>query len=134
MKYILLMQYAIQDLNTKGVPAWTPEDVQGNQAFLKKFHQELTEAGELVQTVPLVHPGQTRLVTARKGAPPVISDGPFPETKEFVGGFWMIDVDGPDRAYEVAARLSTLPGQGGVAANMPIEVRQVMDHRASGEA
>jgi len=134
MKYVLLMQYAIKDLNTKGVPAWTPEDVQGNLAFLQKFHHELTEAGEFVQTVPLVNPGQARLVTARNGVPPVISDGPFPETKEFVGGFWVIDVDGPERAYEVAARLSTLPGQGGVPANMPIEVRRVMDHSVSQEA
>ncbi len=55
-----------------------------------------------------------------------ITDGVFAETKEFLAGFWIISVDTPERAYEIAARASAAPGPGGAPLNMPIEVRQVM--------
>ena len=126
MKYLLLMQYSIKDLKTEGVPAWTPQEIQKNIEFLQRFNQELSDAGELVETIPLVGPDQARGVSARKNGPPVISDGPFPETKEFLGGLWIIDVETTERAYEIAGRASAMPGRGGVPANMPIEVRQVM--------
>jgi hypothetical protein len=57
---------------------------------------------------------------------PVVTDGPFPETKEFLAGYWLVDVDRPERAYEIAAKTSAAPGPGGVPLNMPIEVREVM--------
>ena len=129
MKYILLMQYSMKDLNAEGVPAWTPQDVQKNIAFLTAFNKELAEAGELVDSVPLAGIEQARVVSSRKDGPPVVSDGPFPESKEFVGGFWIIDVDTPERAVEIAARASTMPGKGGVQSNLPIEVRQIMNSR-----
>ena len=57
---------------------------------------------------------------------PVVSDGPFPEAKEFLAGYWIVDVDSAERAYEIAARASTAPGPGGRPLNMKLEVRQVM--------
>jgi hypothetical protein len=60
----------------------------------------------------------------KDGAP--VTDGPFPEAKEFLAGFWIVEVDTPERAYELAAQASAAPGPGGAPLNMPIEVRQVM--------
>jgi hypothetical protein len=67
-----------------------------------------------------------KIVQARKGGTPFITDGPFAESKEFLAGYWLIDVASPERACEIAARLSALPGPGGTPANIPIEVRPVM--------
>ena len=55
-----------------------------------------------------------------------VTDGPFAEAKEFLAGYWLVDVDSPERAYAIAARASAAPGPGGAPLNMPIEVRQVM--------
>ena len=65
--------------------------------------------------------------TKRRGAP--ITDGVFPEAKEFLLGYWIVDVESPQRAYEIAARLSAGPGPGGATLSMPIEVRQIMSVR-----
>ena len=63
---------------------------------------------------------------AGKGGAPEVTDGPFPEAKEFLAGFWIVDCESTERAYEIAARASAAPGKGGVPLNMPIEVREVM--------
>ena len=55
-----------------------------------------------------------------------MTDGPFAEAKEFLAGYWIVDVDSPARAYEIAAGASAAPGKGGEPLNMPIEVREVM--------
>ena len=60
----------------------------------------------------------------KDGAP--ITDGVFPESKEFLAGYWIVDVESPERAYAIAARASAAPGPAGLPMNMPIEVRQVM--------
>jgi hypothetical protein len=71
-------------------------------------------------------PGNARLVRAGKNGKPEVTDGPFPESKEFLAGYWIVDVETPQRAHEIAARASAAPGKGGVPINMAIEVRQVM--------
>jgi hypothetical protein len=70
-------------------------------------------------------PSQARLVRASRSATP-LTDGPFPETKEFLAGYWLVDVASPERAYELAAKASMAPGPGGAPLYMPIEVREVM--------
>ena len=55
-----------------------------------------------------------------------ITDGVFPEAKEFLAGYWIIDVDSAERAYQLAAEVSAAPGRAGVPLNMAIEVREVM--------
>jgi hypothetical protein len=65
-------------------------------------------------------------VRAGKNGVPAVTDGPFPETKEFLAGYWIVEVDNPERAYEIAAKASAAPGPGGAPLLMPIEVRQVM--------
>ena len=62
---------------------------------------------------------------------PVVTDGPFQEFKEWLAGFQIVDVDSEARAIEIAARLSAVPGPGGVPTQQPIQVRQVMDDGAA---
>ena len=126
MKYMLMMQFKVGGWKTGNIGTWPPEDVQANIDFLRRFHADLDEAGELVAHQGLGGPETIRVVQAAKNAEPAITDGPFPESKEFLAGFWIVDVDTPGRAWEIAARLSSLPGRGGGPANVPIEVRPLM--------
>ena len=70
-------------------------------------------------------PNEARMVRAGGEGEP-ITDGVFAESKEFLAGYWIIDVESPDQAYKIAARASAAPGPGGIAGSMPIEVRQVL--------
>lgn len=122
MKYILMM-------NTMkaghGVPEWPMKDLQAHIAFMMNLNKGLAERGELVSAEGLSFPDQAKLVRADKNGRP-ITDGVFPESKEFLAGYWIIQVDTPERAYQIAANASAAPGPGGKPINMPIEVRQVM--------
>jgi hypothetical protein len=52
----------------------------------------------------------------------------FPESKEFLLGYWIVDVANAQRAYAIAGQISAAPGPGGKPTNMPIEVRQFATH------
>ena len=123
MKFMLMM-------NTPGggpyqIAQWPQEAIKAHIAFMIKFNKEIHESGELVAAEGLSGPDQAKLVRAGKDGLPV-TDGVFPETKEFLAGYWIVDVDTPARAYELAAIASAAPGPGGAPLNMPIEVREVM--------
>jgi hypothetical protein len=90
------------------------------------LNRELTERGEFVAGEGLTPPGQARVVRVKKDGTPAVTDGPFPEAKEFLAGFWIVEVDRADRAYEIAAKVSSAPGPGGTPLIIPVEVRQVM--------
>ena len=122
MKYILMMNTMKAG---QGVPAWPKKDLQTHIAFMIGLNKELHERGELVSAEGLSFPDQAKLVRAGQDGPP-ISDGIFPESKEFLAGFWIIDVDSPERAYAIAARISAAPGPGGTPLHMPIELRPIM--------
>jgi len=123
MKYMLMM-HAPRGTGEYQISDWAPEDFKAHIAFMHRFNKELAEAGEFVDAQGLTPPGQAKLVRAGKSGKPV-TDGPFPEAKEFLAGFWIIDVDRPERAYELAAKVSAAPGPGGAPLNMPIEVRPI---------
>lgn len=123
MKYILLM--AAPKAGFDGYRAWSEKDVQAHFAVLRRIGKELSESGEFVGTEGLDWPDQAKVVRAGKDGAPV-TDGVFPETKEFLAGYWIVDVESPERAYEIAARISGAPGPGGEPLSMPIEVRQIM--------
>ena len=122
MKYMLMM-------NTGGGPYqifnWPKKDLDAHIDFMKRFGKKLRDSGEFVAGEGLSGPDQAKLVRAGKDGRP-ITDGVFPESKEFLAGYWIIDVDKPERAYEIAAEASAAPGPGGAPLNMPIEVRGVM--------
>jgi hypothetical protein len=123
MKYMLMM-------NTPGggpyqIANWPQKDIQAHIAFMMDLNKKLSAAGELAAAEGLAGPDQARLVRAGKDGRPV-TDGVFPEAKEFLAGYWIVDVESPERAYEIAAQASAAPGPGGEPLNMAIEVRQVM--------
>ena len=127
MKYILLMSGTKAGVDT--YRAWSKKDIDAHMAVLKSINNELTESGEFVATQPLAPPDEAKVVRAGKDGAP-ITDGVFPEAKEFLLGYWIVDVESPERADEIAARISAGPGPGGVPTNMPIEVRQIMSSRS----
>jgi hypothetical protein len=125
MKFMLMM-HAPRGNGAYAVVHWAPEDFKAHIQFMKRLNQELREAGELVGAEGLAPPGQARIVRAGKDSAPEITDGPFAEAKEFLVGYWIVDVESPRRAHEIAARASAAPGPGGVPLNIAIEVREVM--------
>jgi hypothetical protein len=123
MKYMLMM-------NTPGggpyqIASWPPQDFRAHIAFMKDFAQKLGASGELVSAEGLAGPDQAKRVRAGKDGRP-ITDGVFPESKEFLAGYWIVDVESAERAYEIAAQASAAPGPGGTPLGLAIEVRQVM--------
>lgn len=123
MKYILMMNtprggaYAITQ--------WPKADIQAHIAFMKGLNKDLQASGEFVSAEGLTAPDQAKLVRAGKNGLPD-TDGVFAEAKEYLAGFWIVDVDTPERAFQIAARASSAPGVGGTPLRLPIEVRQVM--------
>lgn len=125
MKFMLMMN-APRGKGDWAVAQWAPEDLQAHIGFMKRFARQLGESGELVGAEGLAPPAQARVVRAGKNGGPEVTDGPFAEAKEFLAGYWIVDVESPARAYEIAALASAAPGPGGTPINMPIEVREVM--------
>ena len=122
MKYILMMNTMRAG---QGVPQWGQKDLQAHIAFMHGLNKDLRQSGELVSAEGLSFPDQAKLVRAGKDGVP-ITDGVFPESKEFLAGYWIVDVDSAERAYDIAAKVSAAPGPGGKPLNMPIEVRPIM--------
>jgi hypothetical protein len=125
MKFMLMMNAPRGD-GDWGVMNWPPDDLKAHIRFMKRFAQDLKAAGELVTAEGLASPGQARIVRAGKDGAPEVTDGPFAEAKEFLAGYWIVDVESAQQAYAIAARASLAPGPGGTPLHIPIEVREVM--------
>lgn len=125
MRYLIMMNLpaGTNDYTHEG---WAPEDWKAHMAAHATLNKELKSRGELVGIEALTSPKNgAKLIHADENGLPK-TDGVFAESKEFLAGFWVIDVESPERAYEIAARASAAPGPGGKPLNMPIEVREVM--------
>jgi hypothetical protein len=105
---------------------WAPEEIAAHMDYYGVLNRELADSGELVQFMGLADPRMARIVRGDGVSAPVVTDGPFPESKEVLAGFQVVDVESEARAVEIAARVSAVPGPGGVAIQQPVEVRQVM--------
>jgi hypothetical protein len=121
----MLMMHAPRGNGDWGVSEWKPEEVKAMVAHMHAINQELLAKGELVTAEGLTPPSETRIVRAGKNGAPLVTDGPFAETKEFLAGVWIVDTPTAERAYEIAARASSAPGPGGAPMNSAIEVRAV---------
>jgi hypothetical protein len=106
---------------------YAPEDIKANVSYMDKLIKELTESGEFVGGEGLGGPARMKVVQARPGGDALITDGPMAEAKEFLAGYFEIDVATPERALEIAARVSAAPGRDGEPVNGPIEVHPIMD-------
>jgi hypothetical protein len=127
MKFMLMMHAPRAGWKEAGLGTWPPADIRAHIAFMGRIHEDLTASGEWVDGQGLALPEDARIVRAApKTGEPVVTDGPFAEAKEFLAGFWIVDVERPERAHAIAATISAAPGKGGEPLNMPIEVRQVM--------
>ncbi len=125
MKFMLMM-HAPRGSGDYQTNQWKPEEFRAHIQFMKDLNRGLREAGELVGVEGLAPPGQARIVRSKGEGAPEVTDGPFAESKEFLVGYWIVDVESAERAHAIAARASTAPGPGGKPLGIAIEVRQVM--------
>ena len=102
MKYVILIY---SNPESREIWAKIPADQRrtGLEVY-EALNAELEAAGELIVTEALVEPASAKRVSVSEGRT-VTSDGPFPEAKELLGGFYLIDCDSEERAVEVAARI-----------------------------
>lgn len=126
MKYMLIKTYAPTAHCDTPITEWTPEEIRAHIDFQRLLGEQLSASGELVDAQGLAGPEQARVVSSDGRSAPVITDGPFPETKEFLAGYYIVDVDSAERAYEIAAQASAAPGPGGKPIGEYIEVRPLM--------
>jgi hypothetical protein len=126
MKFMLLQDYGGVEESVPPMSEWAPEDIEAHIRYQKDLNAELRERGELVEAQALTTPELAKFVVSDGAAAPVVTDGPFPESKELLAGYRMIDVESTERAIEIAARGSAAPGPGGVPIKQSIEVREVM--------
>jgi hypothetical protein len=125
MKFMLLMM-APRDVEAQ-LAKWSPSDFKAMVEFMHRFNAGLQQRGELVLAEGLDMPTAARIVRWQAGGgPPLVSDGPFAEAREFLTGFWIVDVASRARAIEIAREASSSPGPGGGPMSIPIEVRQIM--------
>lgn len=125
MKYMISMNYG----PIEGVPPitqWDPADVSRHMQFQHQFGQELRDAGEFVGGEGLAGPGQAKVVRFDGTRTPAVSDGPFPETKELLAGYWLVDVEREERALEIAAKASAAPGPGGRPLGQHMQVQALL--------
>jgi hypothetical protein len=126
MRFMLLQNYGPAESDCPPMTEWSPADIRAHIEFQHVLNRELLERGELVDAQGLAGPEQARRVVSDGTGAPVITDGPFPESKELLAGYRLVDVDTPARAIEIAAQASAAPGPDGTAIRQPIEVRQVL--------
>lgn len=123
MKFMLMMNHPGKA--PYAVASWAKHELEAHIGFMKNFAKKLAAQGELLLANGLAGPDQAKLVRANKDGTPA-TDGVFPESKEFLVGFWLVDVESVERAYAIAAEASLAPGPGGAPLYLNIEVRQVM--------
>ena len=125
MNYILLMSGT--RAGVEGHHAWSKQDIEAHMAVLQRIDKDLTASGEFVATQALAQPSEAKVVHGEKNGVPV-TDGIFPESKEFLLGYWIVDVANAERAFAIAGQISAASGSEGKPTNMPIEVRQFAIH------
>jgi hypothetical protein len=126
MRFMLLQNYGEVESGCAPMPEWSPGDIAAHIRFQQALNEELTGRGELVDAQGLAGPELAKFVVCDGTSPPVITDGPFPESKELLAGYRLVDVETIERAIAIAAQASAAPGPDGVPVRQPIELRQVL--------
>ena len=126
MRFMLLQNYGPVESDCAPMTEWAPGDIKAHIEFQRALNSELIEKGELVDAQGLAGPEQAKFVVSDGASAPVITDGPFPESKELLAGYRLVDVETAGRAIEIAAQASAAPGPAGAPIRQPIEVREVL--------
>ncbi|WP_329039324.1 YciI family protein [Streptomyces sp. NBC_00178] len=132
MKYLVMVQGSQADYEAMGgtasaaSPAWSEKDLKAMFAFMEDVNNDLAESGEMVAGHGLAAPAMTRTVLPGPDGRPVITDGPYGETKELLAGYWVLDCESLDRVTEIAARIALCPQPEG-APVYPVVIRPIMD-------
>ncbi len=113
---------------------WTPAEITAHLDYYAALNRELEASGELVDTTILTGPDLAKVVRSDGVGAPVVTDGPFPEFKEWLAGFQVVDVETEERAVEIAALVSAVPGRGGRPTGQPIHVRRIMEEGGASDA
>jgi hypothetical protein len=124
-RFMILAKYD-STLGDPPMSEWDPADVAHHFERLRALTTELAASGELVDMNTLTRPALAKVVTAGPADVQVVTDGPLRETTEMLASYHMVDVDSEERALEIAAAVSAVPGPGGKPLGQRIEVRQVM--------
>ncbi len=127
MKYMLLMQFSQESAGFPPITEWTQDELKAHIGFMGEVEKKIGTLGKLIDAQGLDMPSAARIVRAGSGGEALVTDGPFPETKEFLAGYWVVDLPSAETAYELAAYISTAPGPGGRPLNMPIHVQPVIE-------
>ncbi|WP_221347982.1 YciI family protein [Streptomyces beigongshangae] len=136
MKYLVMIQGSQADYEAQagkgsaGAPAWTEQDIQAMYAHMSAINDDLAETGEMVEGNGLTDPARSRHVELGPDGKPVITDGPYGETKEVLAGYWVLDCDSLERVTEIAARVLQCPAPEGTK-QYPVIIRPILDR--SGE-
>jgi hypothetical protein len=115
MKFLLIMQ-----LNTEVWNALTEEQRNEIQNGHGPFMKTIQESGEMIGTQALGDPSTSAVVRTRNGLP-AVTDGPFLEAKEYMGGYYLVDCESRERAIELAQMIPDSKVEG-----LAIEVRPIM--------
>jgi len=126
MRFMLLQNYGGVEADCAPMYEWTPDEVRAHIEFQQALNTQLEELGELIDAQGLAGPDEARIVVSDGTSAPLVTDGPFPESKELLAGYRIVEVDTLERALQIAAAVSAAPGQGGEPIRQRIEVRQVM--------
>ncbi|MBX9394107.1 YciI family protein [Streptomyces sp. TRM72054] len=132
MKYLVMVQGTQADYEamrgnaSEHSPAWSEQDVQAMYAYMSAINDDLAETGELVDGQGLAEPARTRLVGLDADGKPVITDGPYSETKELLAGYWVLDCASLERVTEIAERVARCPQPAG-APEYPVVIRPIME-------
>ena len=126
MRFMLLQNYGGVESDCPPMTEWAPGDVTAHIDFQHALNAELAARGELVDAQALAAPEVAKFVVADGATAPVITDGPYPESKELLAGFRVVDVETIGRALEIAAQATAAPGANGAPIRQAIEVREVL--------
>ncbi|ALC22226.1 YciI family protein [Streptomyces pristinaespiralis] len=132
MKYLVMIQgtqadyEAMSGNGSEHAPAWNEKEIQAMFSFMQSINDDLAESGELVDGQGLAAPAQTRHVLSGKDGRPVVTDGPYGETKEVLAGYWVLECESLDRVTEIASRITQCPVPEGTV-EYPVVIRQIMD-------
>jgi hypothetical protein len=98
----------------------TEEERRAEMEAWNEFNRQAAEAGVMIANEALELPETTKTLRITEASEPAITDGPFAETKEQLGGYYLVECDDVDQAVEAASRIpSVVRGS--------IEVRPIMD-------